>query len=153
MKQQRGSSNYSTPPELIIAIKGLLHIDEFAHDFAADATNTKAPTWFSEGTDALKVHNWAAYCNSGWGWLNPPYKNIEPWAEKSSACSLSGGRIAMLVPASVGSGWFRDHVYRKALVIFLNGRVDPYPKDCMLCLYDDTRTGYSVWPWKQVKSS
>ena len=60
--------------------------------------------------------------------------------------------MAFLVPAAVGSNWFRDYVDGKALVLLLNGRLSfdgagPYPKDCILCLYG-IEPGYEVWSWR-----
>jgi hypothetical protein len=63
-------------------------------------------------------------------------------------------KIALLVPASVGSNWYRDYVDRYAYVLFLNGRIDfipgePYPKDCMLVLYGySNKPGNRVWTWR-----
>ncbi len=68
-----------------------------------------------------------------------------------------GARIAFLVPAGVGSNWYRDFVHNKARVLALNGRLafiegKPkllYPKDCILCLYGpDFAPGFDVWSWK-----
>ena len=61
-------------------------------------------------------------------------------------------RIYFLVPAAVGSNWFRGYVHKKALVLFLNGRLSfdgkaPYPKDCLLAVYG-VKAGYDVWKWK-----
>jgi hypothetical protein len=112
------------------------------------------------------VQRQAAYCpNCGatgsieskaqWGFLNPPFFDIAPWAEK---CATSPSPVLFLVPASVGSNWFRDFVHNAASqVLFLNGRLyfDPahptwgYPKDCMLCVYDNSgrETEYEPWDW------
>lgn len=83
-------------------------------------------------------------------WLNPPYNNIRPWAEK---CAESNANILLLVPASVGSNWFRDYVFARARVYLLNGRMSfdgkhPYPKDLILCHYGD-KPGFEVWSWKK----
>jgi hypothetical protein len=75
----------------------------------------------------------------------------------------------MLIPAGVGSNWWRDYVHNKAMVLLLNGRitfggcppnpktgkVDAYPKDCALLLYspenkfyiDHGDAAYDVWSW------
>jgi hypothetical protein len=64
-------------------------------------------------------------------------------------------RIFFLVPAGVGANWFARHVDKKALVLFLNGRLSfdgiaPYPKDCILACYG-LKPGYEVWPWRDSK--
>ena len=106
-------------------------------------------------------------------WLNPPFADIAPWVEKCAASAwwesekskrgpgaADGRRIFLLVPAAVGSNWFSMHVHKKALVLVLNGRitfdgcppnpktgkVDPYPKDCMLCVYG-AKPGFDIWRW------
>ena len=85
--------------------------------------------------------------------MNPPFANIGPYAQKAYS---DGGKIAMLVPASVGANWWRDWVDGKSYVLFLNGRLkfggckDYYPKDCALVLYTPERfIGNEVWSWSQ----
>lgn len=165
--QQPGRSrqDYETPPLFIEAVKRLLNIDGFTLDLAADAFNTKAEHYYTEEMDAL-VQPWHEdyrVIGGGWCWLNPPFANIAPWAEKCWKEGWQGCRIAMLVPAGVGANWFRDGVHGKAAyVYFLNGRLSfdgiaPYPKDCVLALYgseDSLRslyTIYQVWSWASGK--
>jgi len=161
-KQQPGRSkqDYQTPATFIAAVKTRLGIDRFSHDFAADASNKQAPTFFDEDTDALSVPRWELTlreCGAVWGWLNPPFSKIGPWAKRCAETCRAGGSIAFLVPAAVGSNWFRDHVDGQARVLFLNGRLafmpdKPtwlYPKDCILVLYGPTVSpGYEVWTWR-----
>ncbi len=142
--------DYSTPDEFIAAVKDRLGISEFAYDLAADVGggNSKAPDWYDVGWNSL-TNPWPELTQR-WCWLNPPFANIAPWAKK---CSESGMKIAFLVPAAVGSNWFRDYVDGKALVLLLNGRLSfdgiaPYPKDTILCLYGVT-PGYEVWNWRK----
>lgn len=178
-KPHRSKQDYVTPPEFISAVHHLLTIEDFTFDFAADPQNAKAPNYWAEREDSLSKSalQWNAelkLAQYGWGWLNPPFTNIGAWAAKCAAASAqrSQTHIAMLVPAGVGSNWFRDYVAGKAEVLFLNGRlcfipewrytVDPsprnttgafyqsvplYPKDCILCLYGHA-PGYKVWTWK-----
>lgn len=149
-KPGRSKQDYETPDEFIVAVKGLLGIEGFTIDLAASYENSKAGAHFySEAEDSLSM-NWADSASSGWAWLNPPFSHIEPWARK---CAESGIKIAFLVPAAVGSNWFRDWVDGKALVLLLNGRLSsdgiaPYPKNCILCLYG-VEPGYKVWDWKK----
>jgi phage N-6-adenine-methyltransferase len=162
--QRRGRSkqDYSTPDVFIAAVKRRLGIEAFECDLAADATNTKAPRYFSLATiDALdpKSH-WGHAIGDGWGWLNPPFDRIDPWVERCAATASAGPtKIALLVPASVGANWFLRHVWRhpRAGVLFLNGRLafiegkpeELYPKDCMLVLYGSSFTGCDVWTWRR----
>jgi hypothetical protein len=97
----------------------------------------------------------------GFGWLNPPFADICPWAKRCLETAAAGGQIAFLVPAAVGSNWFRDYCDPKTTgmthVLFLNGRLafmpdKPkwlYPKDCMLVLYGYGYQSYEVWNWRK----
>lgn len=155
-KQQPGKSrqDYQTPSDFVAAVKAKLDITEFGFDLAASDTNKQADAFFSEAQDALADHN--DWDNTfGWNWLNPPYDNVTPWVKKASEQSFEN-LIAVLVPASVGSNWWRDHVHDKAHVLLLNGRItfvgakDPYPKDCALLLYTPfIKGGYEVWTWNK----
>lgn len=147
----RGSSvqTYSTPPEFLAAVER--EHGEISFDLAASPENSVAAKWFSE-TDNSLVQDWTKL--HGLLWLNPPFSNIRPWAKKclESRESNPSTKIAFLVPASVGSGWYRDYVHARSFIRFLNGRLkfdgcNPYPKDCMLCLFGYP-PGFGVWKWK-----
>lgn len=123
-------------------------------DLAAQYDNAKASDWYDPENDSLKqAWHQLPYLPSGLLWLNPPFSNIAPWAAKCAEESAKGARILFLVPASVGSNWYAQHVHGKALVLFLNGRLkfvgakDPYPKDCLLAVYGE-QPGFEVWKWK-----
>lgn len=153
----RGSSEQSvqTPPDFISAVKQLLGITKFSIDLAADEKNTQAAKWYDEAMNSLE-QDWEESCRTGWAWLNPPYDNITPWVKKAS--ESKDAKLVMLVPASVGSNWFRDYVYKKAGIVLLNGRIKfighkyVYPKDLMLLLYSPDFDGtdlteLKVWNW------
>lgn len=150
----RSKQDYATPPDFIAAACKRLAISTFTWDLAANAENKVAPNYFDETTNSL-VQDWDS-CG-GWLWCNPPYANIAPWVAKASACTES--QIAMLVPASVGANWWRDHVHAKAHTLFLNGRIKfvgaptHYPRDCALLLYTPAcKGGYEIWPWTTTSS-
>lgn len=158
-KPYRSKQNYGTPQNFIDATLRRLRIAAFMCDFAADAENKKATAYWSEADDSLShgAVDWAMRIGGGWGWLNPPFTTIGPWAKKCREVKEWGRQIAFLVPAAVGSNWFRDHVDGHALVLLLNGRLafmpdKPtwlYPKDCILCLYSPSiKPGYEVWNWR-----
>lgn len=157
-KPGRSKQDYATPENFIAATKTLLGIERFAFDFAADVTNAKALRWWSEDVDSLSMmpSDWVAKIDGGWGWLNPPFSKIKPWALRCSQVRAAGGSIAFLVPAGVGANWYRDYIHGQALVLALNGRLafmpdKPdwlYPKDCILCLYSPkVPPGFDVWSW------
>ncbi len=151
----RGKSrqDYETPLSFLHAFE--TRFGPIGVDLAATEKNTKAHLFITPEEDSLSA-NWSTL--SQWGWavwlfLNPPFGNIAPWAEKCSLESCRGCRIALLVPASVGANWYRDFVHDKARVFFLNGRIsfdgkNPFPRDCLLALYGET-PGYEVWTWKE----
>lgn len=165
----KSKQDYGTPRDFLDAAKRKLGIMAFGLDLAATAKNTTARRYFSSVDDAFEQASWKARGES-WSWLNPPFGDIAQWAER---CALEarehGAKIAFLVPASVGSNWWAQHVHRQAdvcRVLFLNGRItfvgheDPYPKDLALVLYQDRReddepmiTGapkisYDCWRWQ-----
>lgn len=173
-KPGRSKQNYRTPKTFLKAVATLLGIGWFSHDFAADRHNTVVGlSYWTEKDNSLtkSIDKWAEACDYEWGWLNPPYADIAPWAIKSLlSMRKHGAKIAFLVPASVGSNWYRDYIHGQNGVktLFLNGRlnfigenwrkiINPstgkfytseplYPKDCMLVLFG-TGEPYSAEPW------
>lgn len=152
-KPGRSKQDWATPPAFIFAVKRRLN-DGFVVDLAADENNSVAPAHFNESQNSL-IQDWGGATVGGWGWLNPPYGDLRPWAEKAANESLDGARIAMLVPSSTGSNWWRDYVVNDAYILFLNGRLTfvgadgPYPKDLALLLYTPfIRSGSAVWDWR-----
>jgi hypothetical protein len=146
-------------------IKKRLNITEFDFDFACSQKNKKAKRGWTEKDDSLskKGREWAAQLpkSYSWGWLNPPFANITAWVRKCNAATTYGANIAFLVPASVGSNWFRDRVWGRngVTVLYLNGRPsfdgkNGYPKDCMLILFEAAKRfefTTDVWTWKEGK--
>lgn len=178
-KPYRSKQDYATPKNFLEAVKLKLRISDFCIDLAADGTNSVAGANFFNKADDSLSRDWRARVGNTWAWLNPPFTDIEPWAEKCAIEGIHGARIALLVPASVGANWFRDYVDEQARVLFLNGRLcfiqdwattlDPgslkpgkgpprcytspplYPKDCILALYSpDIAPGYEVWTWNRA---
>jgi len=154
----RGASkqDYATPKEFIEAVEK--RYGKLVFDLAAHTDNHVTPAWFGPGglaEDSLAV-NWYDACPAGNLWLNPPFDNIAPWAEKCALDRRQDQRILFLVPASVGSNWFANHVYGHAQVVFVRPRLsfdgkNPYPKDCMLCAYGDLYPGEPeciCWDWR-----
>lgn len=144
----RGNSkqNYETPDNFITAVENRFEIINW--DLAASKSSSRGQCWFDESQNSL-IQDWNAL--RGNLWLNPPFDCIGKWAKK---CSEYGGdgKILFLVPASVGSNWFRDYVFNRSHVLFLNGRITfkgcstPYPKDTMLVIYN-FGVGCSIWKW------
>lgn len=154
-KPGRSRQNYGTPPDLLDAVRGGLGIEAFGWDFAASAENAVCRSFYTEADDAL-TQPWSVLTAAGdWGWCNPPFARIEPWVRKAwTEYAEWGVKTAMLLPAAVGSNWWRDWVHHKAAVRFLNPRVTfagcttPYPKDCVTIYYGLAPT-YAPWRWKR----
>jgi phage N-6-adenine-methyltransferase len=151
--QRPGTSrqDYETPPDFLAAVArrfGNMHVD-----LAARADNAKASRFVTPEEDSLTVP-WARRFPGWRGWLNPPFADIDPWAEKCALETVGDAmRVHFLTPASVGAVWFSTHVFHRALVLFLQPRItfvgaeDPYPKDCMLSVFG-MGAGVDVWRWK-----
>lgn len=165
-KPGRSKQNFATPETFLAAVKHKLGITAFALDLAAEGENTVAEHWYDQELNAL-IQTWDYGPAESWNWLNPEFGDIAPWVKRAwTELQRAGARTAVLVPAGVGSNWWRDWVHEKALVLLLNGRlcfikdwattIDPatlkpgkgpphyytsaplYPKDCCLLLYSAT---------------
>ena len=116
----------STPPALVEYVKGRWPITV---DLAADEFNALCPQWIGEDANSLGV-NWMSrlLVPYSWprpvGWLNPPFGKLDPWMEKCRTESLRGAHILSLVPASIESGWFSQHINRGPCTVYvLHGRL------------------------------
>lgn len=174
-KPGQSKQDYGSPWPLVRAIErrwGPLTID-----LAATRHNAKAPKWITPEEDSLK-QDWTELIGGGIGFLNPPFTDIEPWAEKCQLHGAAGARIITLTPASIGAEWFASHVEHDAAVVGLRPRVcfegchnlhtsgakkgqrkcedsclgcASYPKDLMLTLFGPLRIDampLSTWRWR-----
>lgn len=159
-RPHRSRQGYTTPESFLAAVRARLGITHFQHDFAATRLNSKGATYWGIAHNSLAQppRAWKEAVGRGWGWLNPPFTDIAPWAERCAQAAMLGTKIAFLTPASVGANWFRDYVDGHATVLLLNGRLaftdSPYPKDCILSLYgadlpipSQRPSQYEVWTW------
>jgi phage N-6-adenine-methyltransferase len=115
------------------------------------------------------------WVGDGYLWLNPPFSEIKKWVAKAAYESSKGARIVMLLPDAAGSDWYLRFVKPNAMTIHLIGRItfefrhtkdakpdkhgkkrylvgdqntDPFPKDCMLCIFDSGMEGQNWWDWR-----
>lgn len=144
-----------TPLDLLEAVA--LRFGDINVDLAATVKNAIADRWLGPGShiaeDSL-AHDWATLRLCVTAWLNPPFGAIAPWAAKCAATPTGPHRrILLLVPASVGSNWWAEHVHNRAAVKFLSPRVrfvghdQPFPKDLALCCYGED-SSYALWRWR-----
>jgi DNA (cytosine-5)-methyltransferase 1 len=151
-KPGKSKQDYGTPDNLIAAVQR--RFGKIVCDLAATPLNTKCEAdYYTPEMDSLS-RPWAREFSTGLLWLNPPFANIAPWAEKCTAESRERhGLITLLVPASIGSNWFAKHVEGKAVVIGLSPRITfvgettPYPKDIALCVFGFGLYGFQTWRW------
>jgi len=156
-KPGRSKQDYGTPWNFFRAVEEKLLNERFDVDLAAHIENTKVPGCFVTPEQNSLSINWSEKFAGKLGWLNPEFADLAKWAEKCN--SEKGLRIVMLTPASVGANWFMDIVHGNALFIAIGPRLtfdgckDPYPKDCILSLWnftdDDGKPlkGFDVWRW------
>jgi phage N-6-adenine-methyltransferase len=145
-----------TPPEFLAAVRERWNIQQFAVDLAASENNVGAAFIITPEIDSLQA-DWTAFQRDLW--LNPPFGNIAPWAEKCALSTINSRftrdrRIFFLVPAAVGSRWFERYVQPYAHVYFLRDRICfdgkyVYPKDCLLAVYGE-HPGSEFWKWKSA---
>lgn len=152
----RGKQDYGTPSEFLKAVR--YRFGGIDWDLAATPANAVATDFITPQQDSLKVP-WPIYRSPRFShvpvtcWLNPPFADIEPWARKCQAwvedqMVTPGSKILFLVPASIGTNWWRHHVADRARVLAVSPRLtfvgcdDPFPKDCALCVFERS------WPWQ-----
>ncbi len=147
--KHKTKQDYGTPDDFFGALNA--HFG-FKWDLACTNDNKLTVFGLTPSDDSLKC-KWHEL--EGYLFLNPPFADIEPWARKCYEEMQVGAKIVLLTPASVGSNWFRDWVFNKAKVRFLNGRLtfkgqnQPYPKDCMISIFDGIHTGFDIWDWRK----
>lgn len=87
-------------------------------------------------------------------WLNPPFANIRPWVKKlDEECQHLPRWTLCLLPASMGSHWWSDHVLGKCIALGVTrmtfvGSTAPYPKDLALLCYGFGVSGHGFWDWR-----
>jgi phage N-6-adenine-methyltransferase len=148
IKRGQSKQDHGTPWEFIRAIEA--RFGPLTYDLAATDENHKAPKWITPEQDSFSV-DWSQL--EGLHFLNPPFANIAPWAEKCASQAHPLSRIILLVPASIGAQWFRRHVEHKAIVIGITritfeGSPDAYPKDLAIMLFGFGASGFGTWRWE-----
>lgn len=152
-KPHRSVQDVQTPPELLLAIRREFHVADWTIDLAANESNAVCDRYFGQGSRHGENSLQADWPDFGDCWCNPPYADIDPWAAKCAAYD-GAGRIFLLVPASIGSNWYQEHIHGRALVVALSPRVTfvghkhPYPKDLVVAVFSRLRGGFTTWRWR-----
>lgn len=93
-------SDWETPTALYQILD-----DEFGFelDVCASPENAKADQYLTPEHDGLTCDWGDAVC-----WMNPPYgRELSHWIEKAVTARYLGATVVCLVPARIGSRWFR----------------------------------------------
>jgi hypothetical protein len=151
-KPSTSKQDYETPDDFVAAV--VRRFGPIDVDLACHAHTSKGVIGITPKEDSLSVA-WCQWYDDTL-WLNPEFNNIAVWAEKCAeeARFMRRGRILMLTPASVGTNWYADHVFNKAMTLALSPRMifkgekDPYPKDLMLTVWGQAYCGFGTWRWK-----
>ena len=136
-----GNGEWETPDDLFSALNLEYNFDL---DVCATPHNAKCKRYFSKNQDGLS-QEWRGNI-----WCNPPYgREIDKWIAKAvqSYQSQNCSRIVMLLPARTDTKWIHEHIFKKADVIFLKGRLKfknsegvcnsaPFPS--MLAVFDNS---------------
>ena len=108
--------DWETPPTLFTYWDDIFKFDL---DVCAKPETAKCVNFFTEGDDGLSQSWRGRHC-----WMNPPYgRAIKDWVRKAYEESQNGAIVVGLLPSRTDTSWFHDHIYGKAEVKFLRGRV------------------------------
>ncbi len=104
--------SWSTPQWLFNALDMEFN---FALDAAASHSNSKVQeAYITKGENSLGIewnNRLSPFAKSRAVWVNPPYSNIKPWAEKAAEqANKHNLTVVMLVPNTPEAGWFIDEV-------------------------------------------
>ncbi len=114
------SYEYETPQSLFDELDKEFNFDL---DPCASIKNKKCDKYYSKDQDGLQL-NWIIFPYIKTVFMNPPYgKDIGMWVKKAYEESRKGGIVVGLLPTRTDTKWFHDHVYKKAEIRFIRGRL------------------------------
>lgn len=156
--RKNSRQDIGTPPEFIRAVE--YRFGKIGLDLAAHHENAICKAFLGPGSslhasqDSLTV-NWSQ-C-TGNLWCNPPFVSIAKFSAKMiNECRDRLAFSFLLVPASVGSNWFK-RCEENGYVLILEDRIkfvgskDPYPKDLALIVFGFGLVGRGRWHWDTTK--
>lgn len=118
------SIEWATPQDFYDKLNSEFH---FTLDPCANETNAKCTKYYTRSEDGLK-QDWAreiVFCN-------PPYgRELGKWVRKCRMESWKPNtKVVMLIPARTDTRWFHDHIYNKAEIRFIKGRLKFGESNC-----------------------
>jgi hypothetical protein len=158
MPAQRPGKSFQdvgTPREFLNAVEK--RFGDIMWDLAAHEGNSVAASGFYGPGSGFGENAFKEIWHSipGLLWLNPPFENIKEWAMRAAAESGHGARILMLIPAAIGTNYFKEWIWPFARIYALSprltfvGHTQSYPKDLILCEYSrDVVPALECWRWK-----
>jgi len=152
-KQKRGQSrqDYATPMELIDAVEH--RFGTIGFDLAASKGNSVADEYYDLRADSLAPRTSWELPGVSVAWLNPPFGKLGPWAKKCAEHRDLQRWTLLLAPLG-SQDWACEHVWGKAFVLKLRGRVtfvgekDGFVKDLMIAAYGFGVAGEEFWDWR-----
>lgn len=113
----RKEDGWESPQDFYDRLNSEFH---FTLDPSCSKETAKCKKYYTVEDDGLSK-DWSGetvYCN-------PPYgRVIAKWVEKAHVESKKPGTtIVMLLPARTDTKWFHDHIYGKAEIRFIKGRL------------------------------
>ena len=153
-KPHRSVQDVRTPREFLAAVQNRFGL--LTWDYACTTDNCVGGVAHGYRIDCEEdALNNSWHLHHGLGWLNPPFGKIAPFAKKAAETAAANPlwRLAMLVPASIGSTWFRKYVHGHAYVLALEPRLKfvghdhAFPKDLILAVYQHGMKGFDTWRW------
>ena len=146
--RHKSKQDHPTPWEFISAIEH--RFDLVAIDLASTRKDAKAGEFITPKQDSLKC-DWTAMLHGRFGYLNPPFDPITPWADKAIEEAKKGARFVMLTQASVDSKWFwtmfpycTTYALRSRLTFI--GSKYSFPKPLILSAFNCVRLGAEAGP-------
>ncbi|HEY6231460.1 MAG TPA: DNA N-6-adenine-methyltransferase [Pyrinomonadaceae bacterium] len=146
--RHKSRQDHPTPWEFISAVEN--RFDVIAIDLAATRKNAKAGDFISPRQNSLKC-DWNKMLAGRFGYLNPPFDPIGPWADKVIEEAIKGARFGMLTQASIDSKWFWK-VFPYCTTYALRSRVTfigsthPFPKPLIFSSFNCVRLGAEPSP-------
>ena len=110
------SEEWATPQDVFDALDAEFH---FTLDPCSTDENAKCEKHFTRADDGLS-QDWTGervFCN-------PPYgREMPKWIAKCAEHGIGGGVAVMLIPARTDIKAFHEHIYGKAEIRFIRGRL------------------------------
>lgn len=148
-KPGRSKQDYGSPKPFLAAVCQRFGTIDF--DLAARADNAVCERFYSPEEDSLK-QDWTLP-GVRVAFLNPPFADIRPWAAKLESARHLPRWTIMLVPASMGSAWWADHILGKCQAdgiprMAFTGADGLYPKDLAVLCAGFSVAGSGYWDWR-----